>query len=524
MILRKPFAILIKYFKLIHAILTVLSFYLLYRTNLMMSFFSEYMGTYNSVIGKDLTGELFNIWIYISLFVIIIGTIIIMGLMLFKKKKIKLYIYNILTYIAVIVIYVVTINVLSKLEIELVDVRTLKVVQDLLTTIFFIQIISFFTLGMRATGFDLKKFDFKKDLQELEIEDDDNEEFEVNIDLSSDETRRKINRAIRHSKYIYKENKVILWILAGLVFSITSLAIYMNLGVYNKLYTKNEAFSTNYFTISLGNSYSSSESYKGAKLLEEESLLMIHLNIKNNFVKERTFESARLNLKIDEHYFKHEPLYSEFLIDIGTTYKKQSITNKFNDYMFIYKVPTDFLNEKLVLVYDDYNGKEIKMRVKPINLDGKKEIKEFSLGQEIDFKESVLNDIKIKLDNVELAHFFKIDYNFCINEATCYLSYEYLRPNINTNYRKAVVKIKGNFVEKSSGDYKKIYSFIKKYGKIEYETLGQTKEVDLNSQLKPIKVNTENECYFELNEEVLNADKIKLIFRIRDKVYKYIVK
>ena len=38
-------------------------------------------------------------------------------------------------------------------------------------------------------------------------------------------------------------------------------------------------------------------------------------------------------------------------------------------------------------------------------------------------------------------------------------------PNINTNYRKVVVKIKGNFVDNSSEDYKKIYSFIKKYGK-----------------------------------------------------------
>lgn len=524
MILRKPFAILIKHFKLIHAILTALSFYLLYRTNLMMSFFNEYMGTYNSVIGKDLTGELYNIGMYISLFVIIIGSIIIMGLMLFKKKPIKLYIYNILAYIVVTVVYVFTNNVLSALEIELVDVRTLKIVQDLLTTIFFIQIISFFILGMRATGFDVKKFDFKKDLQDLEIEETDNEEFEVNIDLSSDETKRKINRAIRHSKYIYKENKVILWILLGIIFSIVSFSIYMNLGVYNKLYSKNQAFSTNYFTLSLGDSYTTQETYKGVKLLEEESLLMIHLNIKNNSIKEIIFESARLNLKIDEHYFSHESIYSEYVVDVGTTYKKQNISNEFNDYIFIYKVPTKFLDKKLVLIYNDYNGKEIKMKINPINLDGDKTIKEFALNEEIDFEDSILNDIKIKLESVEIANFFKVDYNFCINEYTCYPSYEYLMPNINTNYRKAVVKIKGGFADKLSGNYKKLYSFIKNYGKIEYEIAGQTKTLNLSEQLKPTKVNLENECYFELNGEVINADKIKIVFKVRDKVYKYIVK
>ena len=39
------------------------------------------MKTNNSVIGKDLTGELYTVLMYVSLFVIIIGIIIIMGLM-----------------------------------------------------------------------------------------------------------------------------------------------------------------------------------------------------------------------------------------------------------------------------------------------------------------------------------------------------------------------------------------------------------------------------------------------------------
>ena len=78
MILRRPFAILIKYFKLIHIVLTILSAFLLYRTNLILTFFNEYLRTHNSVIGKDLTGTLFTPWIYVALVTIIIGSFIIL--------------------------------------------------------------------------------------------------------------------------------------------------------------------------------------------------------------------------------------------------------------------------------------------------------------------------------------------------------------------------------------------------------------------------------------------------------------
>ncbi len=525
MILRKPFAILIKYFKLIHAVLTVLSFYLLYRTNMIMSFFSEYMQTYTSVIGKDLTGELYTVLMYVSLFVIIIGLLIIMGLMIFKQKKIKLYIFNILAYICVVVVYAIANSVLSSLEIELVDVRTLKMVQDLLTTVYFIQIVSFFSLAMRATGFDVKKFDFKKDLQELEIEENDNEEFEVNVDLSSDETKRKLNRAMRHAKYVYKENKYVLWLLLGILVAVTCIVLYMNINVYNKVYSKNEAFAVTYFTMSLSEAYSSSVDYKGKEILEdEESLLMIRLKLKNNTSKERGFETARLALKIDEHYFHHEASYDERLIDVGTVYNKQNIASDFTEYLFVFKVPTDFLDEKLTLIYSDYNDKDVKMNVDPIDLDGKKNSKNYNLIETINFEESVLGNIKLKLDAVEIADYFRVDYNYCITVEECYPSYEYIFPNVNTNNRKVLLKINGSFVDNATGGYKNIYSFIRDYGYLEYEINGQTKSIDLTTQLKPTKTIKKDEIYLETTEEVKNAEKVKIVFKVRNKVYKYVIK
>lgn len=523
MILRRPFAILIKHFKLIHVVLTVLSAYLLYKTNLVLSFFNEYLKTHNSVIGKDLTGSLFTPWMYVALIIIIIGSFIILGLMLFKKKPVILYIYNIITYIFVTVIYIYSISVLSTLEVELVDIRILKIVQDLLITSFGIQLISTIIVAMRATGFNVKKFEFSKDLKELEIEDVDNEEFEVNVDLNSDETKRKINRMIRHSKYIYKENKYVLLFLFFLAIGIGCIVIYLNIGVYNKIYQKGEAFSTSYFTMQLGETYSSNKDYKGKKVFDEESFIIVHLNIKNNVQIERNFDSARLILKIDEHNFYHQTIYSEQLFDVGIIYKKQNISTSFTDYVFVYKVPTEFLEKKIRLVYTDYNQKEIKLKIEPISLIENIETKNFNLTETIDIKDSVIQNLKLKINNVEISDTFRVDYNYCIDK--CYPSYEYIKPTLSGNTEKTILKIDGNLIKESTNKFENLYTFIKSFGTIEYEINGQAKTISLNTKLlKPAKTIKDEEYYIEVPKEVGYAEKMNIVFQIRNKTYKYIVK
>lgn len=524
MILRKPFAILIKYFKAIHILLTVFSFYLVYRTNMILSFFSEYMGSHNSVIGKDLTGELYSWLMYLSLFIIIVGSCIILALMMFKQKKVKLYIYNIFTYVILGIIFAVSHSVVSSLEIELVDIRTLKVIQDLITTSFILQIISLIMVAMRATGFNVQKFNFTKDLQDLEIEDLDNEEFEINIDLNYDDKKRKFNRMLRHTKYIYRENKFVLLSLLVIAIGITCLSIYLNVGVYNKVYNKNEAFTTNFFVMQMGDSYSSSRDYRGNEILKNESFVMINMNLKRLAIKDRTFDSARLILKIDEHHFYHDSTYKNLMFDIGDTYMNQNIPTEFDDYMFIYKIPTDFLEKEIRLIYTDYNGKQIQMDVKPISLMKEQEPVNVTLPQIMTLEDSVLSKREIKFDSVEIADSFRVDYKFCV-DSKCYPSYEYLKPTLSGRNKKTILKIKGSIKEIETEKKVDLYTFINQFGYIEYQINNETKTIGLNvKEVKPTKTTLQDECYVEVVEEVKYADSIKIVFKIRNKTYKYIVK
>lgn len=527
MILRKPFAILIKNFKLIHMILSIFTFYLVYKTNLMLSFFREYNSSFTSVIGKDLTSELFGPLLYISIFIILLGSIVIMGLMLLKKKTIKLYIFNIVVYIIVIVIYAITYSVAGQLEIGLVDIRTLKMVQDLLTTIFMIQIVSLCILAIRATGFDIKKFNFVKDLEELEIEDVDNEEFEVNVDLDSDKWKRKINRVVRHTKYIYKENKVLILILTGIIVAISSTVIYINVGVYNKVYKENEAFSTTKFTMNLVDSYSINTDIKGNKLFEEESLVTILIDVKNNSIKEQQLEPARFILNIKDHYFYHTTEYSDKISDLGITYKNQNISSSFKKYMFVYKIPTSFLDEKMFLKYTDYTNKNIRMKVEPYNLETKQEIININTNDIINFKDSVLGNTEFNIKESSINRIMKVDYNFCITTG-CYPSSEYLVPTYTGNQNKGLLYLSGTLTWDDTLPINKItdfYKFIKTFGEIRYEINGveYTSTIPMQ-EVKPTKTTLKDATYIEVPSEIEYAEKIYIVLKIRNKTYIYNIK
>ena len=64
MILRKPYKFLIKHFKLIHLILTLLMVYVVYKFNYIFSFFNTTVENYVGIITTDATGSLYNIYIF----------------------------------------------------------------------------------------------------------------------------------------------------------------------------------------------------------------------------------------------------------------------------------------------------------------------------------------------------------------------------------------------------------------------------------------------------------------------------
>ena len=193
MILRKPYAILIKNFKLLHAVMTAFMAFIMYKTLNVISIYNEYFALNQALIGEDLASTAYSTFMYVAPIIIIIITLILFWVMIVKKKPSKLYIFTMIIYIYTLVMFFIGKSTMLKMEELILDVRTIKIVRDLTTLSMILQIFPLIKSFVRAVGFDIREFDFGKDLAELEIDETDNEEFEVNVSLDTNKVKRGVN-------------------------------------------------------------------------------------------------------------------------------------------------------------------------------------------------------------------------------------------------------------------------------------------------------------------------------------------
>ena len=350
MIIRKPYAILIKHFKLIHAILVLLMSYLVYQFYMISRFFNDYFSSDTGVIGQELTDGLFSNWMYIANAIIIIGLIVVLILMVTKKKPIKYYIAAIIGYIAVFVVLALDHNIIANMEIEQLSARTVRAMSDITLISIVVQGIILVLTFVRATGFNIKQFDFEKDLQELNITEEDREEVEVGINVDAGKFERRFRKNLRHIKYVYLENKMICNILIVVVILVTGYLIYTKTGVSEKMYKEGQTFTSANFAMTIEESYITNTNYQGNKF-DNKTLLVLRMKIKNRYTSSLKFETARAELTIKGHKYYPNTQYYNDLLDFGEVYRGEKINSDEHYYILCYEIPTNYTSEKMVFGY-----------------------------------------------------------------------------------------------------------------------------------------------------------------------------
>lgn len=532
MVLRKPYAFLIKHFKLLHIILTVGMIFSMYRTEMMIDFLNEYMVSNVLVIGEPIVATLYNVWVILAPALVLLTAIILLVVMSVKKKPRLYYILMVIVHVALIAIYIYGFTVFKEMQKTIVDVRIIKALRDvLLYGILFQGVFTIVSL-IRGVGFDIKKFDFGHDLQELDISAKDNEEFEVSFDFDISDKTRKGKKIIRYLKYKYQENKFIFRITGGLlVFSLLVFGVY-RYSVYHKTSPEGTTFNMNGFTLGATRSYLVNEDYRGNPIGDGTIyLVVVDMNVKNNSPKEASVKTGGIELNISGDIYHHTDAYDGMLNDLGIVYKNQNLTTEFEHYLLVYEIPITAINSKMKLGFTNSDtGETAYVKLKVDDLTTKEPIeKEYKLGEEMKLDESTLGKTTFKVESYELRNRFSFDYRYCTPRTkTCIDSVEYLTPNLyNSNYNKTLLRLDGyfnldeNFV---SDNIKDIYSFFKAFAKIEYELNGRKKVQ--NVYLGEAKTNKadKNSYFIEVLQEIKAADKITLVFQIRDNTYRYSLK
>ena len=533
MILRKPYAFLIKHFKIIHLFLSIILGIILYKTNLIYKFIVNYINKSNYLklyVEPDISSVGISIFLLIALVLFIFVSIFI--LMKKKNKPTKFYTISILFYSLLIILFLLVNSQIYNLILNRATLRIINIFRDLLNISCWLQYIFVFISAIRAIGFNIKKFGFQQDLKEFEVKEEDREEFEVAVEIDTDDTKMKFRRFFRIVKYILKENKKILIAICSFIFLILIVNVLLNVFIYNRVYKENQSFKFNNLTYQITNSYETTNNYSMEKISSNKIYYIVRFKIKNDSSQNITINTNNIYLRIGktESYQPNLKLYNNF-VDLGMGYNNQIIkSNEETNYILVYEINSDKIKSKKTLEflkgYSVENGKleyaYTKVKLDPINLDKAKNEKNSSIGNDLVMNNTVVGNIKMNISDIEILDKIEYEYKETINNKE-YKFIDIIQPTSGDYYGKKMMKLNLTLEFSDVLYNKSIEKFLGKYSVIRYKKNNREYISPFRTRdLTPDDV--VGTKYIEVPEEVINADNIYLDIILRNKKYTYTLK
>lgn len=356
MVFRRPYAFLIKHFRLIHIILFTLFAYLTFKANNILNFFKDYINYKGSI--EIIANNYINIWIIIFPILIIAISIIIYFLMKYKKKPKLFYIISSIVSLISIILFLYLYSNIRELESITVAARNIRLLRDISRFNYWILFIMCIPTLIRGLGFDIKKFNFNKDLQELNLSEEDSAEIEISTTLSSDKILTTGRRSLRELKYYYIENKFFINIILGTIIVILILIFPFNKFIVHGTLNEKQMLSTRYFNFKVIDSYISDRN----RISRDNSYVIVKFSTKGKTNK-YSFKLDNFVLKSKDNEYIPSLKYYYYFDDIGTGYKRENLpTNKYKEYILIYNIKSEDKESKLTL---NYLGDDSKIRLNP---------------------------------------------------------------------------------------------------------------------------------------------------------------
>lgn len=526
MILRKPYALLIKYFRLIHTILTGLMIYIIIRSNLLIRFFNNFIESGYVTNEINFAGSYINFFMYFTVFLILIICITIFFLMKTKKKPTRLYIFTIMYYVFLFIMFSVMHSALGRFEVELIEATTARLYRDLSIIIIAPQLLFTLLIAIRAVGFDLKKFNFNKDLQELKIEARDNEEFEIAVDREDYKLKRSIRRTTRELRYYLLENKFILFCIGIVLATILATSIYFNLAVYNRSFVIDQTFVSNNMKIKVSDSYLTNLSYNGTRLSKDKYYVVVDVSLENLTPSRNTLKLENYRLLINNKIIVPTVNRNEHFADLGTPYNKEKLAAKSeNQRLLIYEINESDIDGNIIFRVvnsitasaGDIFARYSDVTLKPKKLNEIERKKTVGLNAELKFESPITTNSNANIKKYNITRYFKYNYNFCVNKS-CRNSIGIVSPNVS-EYNQTILVLDGEIkFDKDALINKRISSkqIYPMFIKVLYTINGSTNTTSVKD-ITPSDLN--NQILLQTNNIIEKAEKLSLVFAFRNEEY-----
>jgi len=532
-ILKKPYAFLIKHFRLIHLIIAFATIFLAYKTSRIVLFFNAYIKNGYRLTESNLASNYVTILMYLTVLLILLVAIVIYLLFKEKDKPRKYYAYLITYYILLFGLLTFAHNALNSLEITTVAAKTVRMYRDLALILSLPQYFFLVFTLIRGIGFDIKKFNFSKDISELQIEAKDNEEFEFVVDLPTYKVKRTLRRTLREFKYFALENTFVLICVTVIIALVIGTEIYTNRNTYSQTYQENDVFSLNNYQVRVLDTTISPLDYNGNVLTKKKSYLIVLLSIENNTNLYKALNKDDFRLLVDDKIIYPTTNKNEYFIDLGTPYTSQKIAKKATStFIFIYELNNNQIKDEYTLriqEYLDYRNNEIianykEIKIKPTLVKDIEKVKTVNLNEELDLSKSSLSNSKILVSSYEITKSYKYNYTFCIDDE-CQTSVDTVDASYQTEKEKTLLVLNYTLSLDETIPYKANIksnsSFFNDFLKVKY-TYDNKEYTAIPTNKTPNGMT--DKVILELPGEIKSATNISLVLNIRNKEYNIVLK
>ena len=529
MILKKPYAFLIRFFRVIHIILLFFLVWYAYKSRSILQFFNTYVR--NNYQTSVITG-LPKLYAPISLVLIVLLIVLISGallvLMVHKKKPYKLYLFTLLYYLFILIGLFYIRSILASFEESLLAATTARSLRDILIIVSLPQYGFIFSVFLRAIGFDLKKFNFASDLRQMNYSSKDAEEFELNLNLDVYKAQRKFRRILRELVYYVKENRFVVIILCIVAAIFLIKFINNNIhGNYDQTYHMNKTFKYEKADITFQEAIISNLNYRGQIIDENKNFLAIKINVTNNSGSSTRIDYNNFKLNIGGNLKNPTITDSKYFIDMASSIVPTVINHRSNHtFVLVYELNSNEINRAneieihngVVYTKGKYIDKHIFVKLKTKKIYNVEKSGDYSLGQEISFEKSLLQNTILNIKNHLIYKRYIYKYNNCISKDNCGVFDDMLTLK-NGSTDKVMLILEGEYKQEMDSGYSLSYtslsSFASNFCSVQYRISGKL----YNDAINITPINATDFIAFEVPKNIEYADLIQLIITIRNKKY-----
>lgn len=528
MIIRKPYAFIVKHYRIIHLILLLPLIFLCIKSYNLMRFFSSFVrhGYKTDIVG--LVKVYYSL--LIPLFSLIMGAFCITIITLFIKKKrnYSTYLVFAIFYLLLFIISLFIPGILTNFETKDIESAIALLVSGFSGVIFYIQPLIIIMFTLNGFGFDIKNFEFNNIKDEISLDEEDSEEVEVNLGVDNYKFKRLINRYFRELKYYVIENKI--YFLVGS--TILGLILLFFIGKWiislNRIVSIDQGFKHSSFSVTFNDALLSTMDYNGNNIQKGKIYLAVKTTIKNNSNTLLSLDTDAFWLQVNgKNYYPVLDRSGKF-IDLAKPYYGERIgPGNEQEIVLVYEFDETYLYDRYkIKVLDSLEKKEYdvvgnyrEISVKPTYSASIINKGEYNLGDTINLKDTNLLNSDIKFDKYEINKTHQYHYNYCFKE-DCKDSIN----SVTAGANKVLLTMDGKITLDENSSY---YKHKLGSNKIVQDFMAIEYSIDGKKYLTPVKDVTpsnitDNSILLETSGEIKKAETINLVITVRN--LRYILK